>query len=65
MATAKCKTSVYVLTVVMGRALKTRARAFNVGLGPGPGLGPSLEAGPRAGPGLGPLPINKKNSNFT
>ena len=33
-----------------------RARAINVGLGPGP----SLEAGPWAGPGLGPLPINKK-----
>ena len=30
-----------------------RARAFNVGLGPGPGLGPSLEAGLRAG--LGPF----------
>ena len=28
-----------------------RARALNVGLGPGPSLSPSLKAGPRAGPG--------------
>ena len=28
-----------------------QARALNVGLGPGPGLSPSLKAGPRAGPG--------------
>ena len=28
-----------------------RARALNVGLGPGPGLSPSLKTGPRAGPG--------------
>ena len=33
-----------------------RARALKVGLGPGPGLSPSLKAGLRAGPGLGPLP---------
>ena len=28
-----------------------RAQALNVKLGPGPGLSPSLKAGPRAGPG--------------
>ena len=46
-----------------------RAQALNVKLGPGPGLSPSLKAGPRAGPGglagLSLLLINPKNINFT
>ena len=46
-----------------------RAQALNVKLGPGPGLSPSLKAGPRAGPGglagLTLLLINPKNINFT
>ena len=46
-----------------------RARALNVGLGQGPGLSPSLKAGPQAGPGglagLSLLLINPKNINFT
>ena len=41
-----------------------RAQALNVKLGPGPGLSPSLKAGPWAGPGLGPLPTNTKKKNF-
>ena len=46
-----------------------RAQALNVKLGPGPGLSPSLKAGPRAGPGglagLSLSLINPKNINFT
>ena len=46
-----------------------RAQALNVKLGPGPGLSPSLKAGPRAGPGglagLSLSLINSKNINFT
>ena len=50
---------------VRARALKVRARALKVGLGPGPGLSPSLKVGPRAGPGLGPLPTNTKKNFFS
>ena len=54
------------VSLVMGRALKRRAGA---GLGPGPGLSPSIKAGPRAEPGglagLSLLLSNPKNINFT